>query len=74
MAVAGSVATEALVDAVEVGRRLSMRPGAVTRLAATGRIPRVVVSRKVIRFRWSAVCDALGIGTYPNPDRNLVPA
>jgi hypothetical protein len=48
-----------LIDAKELGRRLMMRPKPVLALARRGEIPCIRVSRKVIRFDYRAVLDAL---------------
>lgn len=50
---------ESLSDAAEVGRILSLSPASVLRLGRLGLIPRVVITRKTIRFRLSEVQAAL---------------
>lgn len=46
---------EPLIDAVEVGRRLGMKPDLVLRQARRGAFPAVRISAKVVRFNWSEV-------------------
>lgn len=50
-----------LLSPAEVAERLGLKPNTVLELARQGRIPRVLLSRRIVRFDWPAVAKALGL-------------
>lgn len=51
--------TEELLTKEEIGKRLSIKPETILRLARQGIIPQVRVSHKIIRYDLQKVLEAL---------------
>lgn len=50
---------EELIDAVELAKRIKMKPDTVLLMATQGRIPAIRISRRCVRFVYSEVVKAL---------------
>lgn len=48
-----------LLTKEQIGKRLSIKPETIARLARQGKIPQIKISHKIVRYDYSAVIAAL---------------